>query len=75
MAEDKEGTDNWIVELAEIVDKIENTFLSNETIDIVVDLPIEKFEMLESYFRTLDKGTNKKIISISGVNFTFVLKK
>ena len=75
MAEDKEGTDNWIVELAEIVDKIENTFLFNETIDIVVDLPIEKFEMLESYFRTLDKGTNKKIISISGVNFTFVLKK
>jgi len=75
MAEDKEGTDNWIVELAEIVDKIENTFLSNETIDIVVDLPIEKFEMLESYFRTLDKGTTKKIISISGVNFTFVLKK
>jgi len=75
MAEDKESTDNWIVELAEIVDKIDNTFLVGEKTDILVELSQEKFQTLETYFRTMDKGTNKKIVSISGVNFTFVLKK
>lgn len=75
MGENKEGVNNWIVELAEIVDKIDNTFVTGENIDIIITLPIDKFQMLESYFRDVDKGSNKKIINISGVNFTFVLKK
>lgn len=75
MGENKEGVNNWIVELAEIVDKMDSTFVSGENIDIIVTLPADKFQMLESYFRDVDRGSNKKIVSISGVNFTFVLKK
>lgn len=75
MGENKEGVNNWIVELAEIVDKMDSTFVSGENIDIIVTLPADKFQMLESYFRDVDRGSNKKIVSISGVNFTFVLKR
>jgi hypothetical protein len=74
MEPNQENSRNWLTELAEIADKIENTFISKYT-KIVIELPEEKFKKLQKNFREIDSVNEEMIISISNIDFTFVLKK
>ena len=74
MEENKENSRNWLTQLAELTESIENTFISGHS-KIIVELPEEKFRKLQTNFREIDKGNNEIVISISDVDFTFVLKK
>jgi|TARA_R110000868_G_scaffold140328_6_gene355872 hypothetical protein len=74
MEENKENSRDWLTQLAELTESIENTFISGHS-KIIVELPEEKFRKLQTNFREIDKGNNEIVISISDVDFTFVLKK
>jgi hypothetical protein len=74
MEENKENFRDWLTQLAELTESIENTFISGHS-KIIVELPEEKFRKLQTNFREIDKGNNEIVISISDVDFTFVLKK
>jgi hypothetical protein len=74
MEENKENSRDWLTQLAEITEAIENTFISGHS-KIIVELPEDKFRKLQNNFREIDKGNNEIVISISEVDFTFVLKK
>ena len=74
MEENKENSRDWLTQLAELTESIENTFISGHS-KIIVELPEEKFRKLQNNFREIDKGNNEIVISISEVDFTFVLKK
>ena len=74
MEENKENSMDWLTQLAELTESIENTFISGHS-KIIVELPEEKFRKLQTNFREIDKGNNEIVISISDVDFTFVLKK
>jgi hypothetical protein len=74
MEEIKENSRDWLTQLAELTESIENTFISGHC-KIIVELPVEKFKKLQNNFREIDKGNNEIVISISDVDFTFVLKK
>ena len=74
MEENKENSRDWLTQLAELTESIENTFISGHS-KIIVELPEKKFRKLQTNFREIDKGNNEIVISISDVDFTFVLKK
>ena len=74
MEENKENSRDWLTQLAELTESIENTFISGHS-KIIVELPEEKFRKLQTNFREIDKGNNEIVILISDVDFTFVLKK
>jgi hypothetical protein len=74
MDENKENSRDWLTQLAELTESIESTFISGHS-KIIVELPEEKFRKLQTNFREIDKGNNEIVISISDVDFTFVLKK
>ena len=74
MEENKENSRDWLTQLAELTESIENTFISGHS-KIIVELPEDKFRKLQNNFREIDKGNNEIVISISEVDFTFVLKK
>lgn len=74
MGQNQENSRDWLTELAEIADKIENTFISEHT-KVVVELPEEKFKKLQKNFREIDRANEEIVISISNIDFTFVLKK
>lgn len=74
MEENKENSRDWLTQLAELTELIEKTFISGHC-RIIVELPEEKFRNLQNNFREIDKGNNEIVISISDVDFTFVLKK
>lgn len=74
MEENKENSRDWLTQLAELTEAIENTFISGYS-KIIVELPEDKFRKLQNNFREIDKGNNEIVISISEVDFTFVLKK
>ena len=42
---------------------------------VPLELPEEKFRKLQTNFREIDKFNNEIVISISDIDFTFVLKK
>jgi hypothetical protein len=74
MEENKENSRDWLTQLAELTESVEKTFISGHC-RIIVELPEEKFRNLQKNFRDVDKGNNEIVISISDVDFTFVLKK
>ena len=74
MDENKENPRDWLNDLGKIVETIETTFISEGT-KVVVELPEEKFRKLQTNFREIDKFNNEIVISISDIDFTFVLKK
>jgi hypothetical protein len=74
MEKNKENSGDWLTQLAELTESIENTFISGYS-KIIVELPVEKFRKLQNNFREIDKGNDEIVISISDVDFTFVLKK
>ena len=74
MEENKENSRDWLTQLAELTESIDNTFISGHC-KIIVELPEEKFRKLQTNFREIDKFNNEIVISISDIDFTFVLKK
>ena len=74
MEENKENSRDWLTQLAELTESIDNTFISGHC-KIIVELPEKKFRKLQTNFREIDKFNNEIVISISDVDFTFVLKK
>ena len=74
MEENKENSRDWLTQLAELTESIEKTFISGYS-KIIVELPEDKFRKLQKNFREIDKGNNEIVISISDIDFTFVLKK
>ena len=74
MEENKENSRDWLTQLAELTEAIENTFISGYS-KIIVELPEDKFRKLQKNFRDVDRGNNEIVISISDIDFTFVLKK
>ena len=74
MEQNQENSRDWLTQLAEIADKIEDTFISEHT-KVVVELPQDKFKNLQKNFREIDSINEEMIISISNIDFTFVLKK
>ena len=74
MEENKENSRDWLTQLAELTESIDNTFISGHC-KIIVELPEEKFRKLQTNFREIDKFNNEIVISISVIDFTFVLKK
>lgn len=74
MEENKENSRDWLTQLAELTESIENTFISGHS-KIIVELPEDKFRKLQKNFRDVDRGNNEIVISISDIDFTFVLKK
>lgn len=74
MEQNQENPRDWLTQLAEISDIIDNTFISEHT-KVVVELPEEKFKKLQQNFREIDNKSEEIVILISNVEFTFVLKK
>ena len=74
MEENKENSRDWLTQLAELTESIDNTFISGYC-KIIVELPEEKFRNLQKNFRNVDRANNEIVISISDIDFTFVLKK
>ena len=74
MEENKENSRDWLTQLAELTESIEKTFISGYS-KIIVELPEDKFRKLQKNFREIDKNNNEIVISISDIDFTFVLKK
>jgi hypothetical protein len=74
MEENKENSRDWLTQLAELTESIEKTFISGHS-KIIVELPEDKFRKLQKNFRDVDRGNNEIVISISDIDFTFVLKK
>jgi len=74
MEENKENSRDWLTQLAELTESIEKTFISGYS-KIIVELPEDKFRKLQKNFRDVDRGNNEIVISISDIDFTFVLKK
>lgn len=74
MEQNQENPRDWLTQLAEISDIIDNTFIAEHT-KVVVELPNEKFKKLQKNFREVDNKSEEIVISISNVDFTFVLKK
>lgn len=74
MESNQESPRNWLTQLAEITDTIDNTFI-NEPCKIVIELSEDKFRKLQTNFREIDNTRDEIVISISNSDFTFVLKK
>jgi hypothetical protein len=61
--------------MAEITEKIDELdFLSEEEVNIKIELPKEKFSYILNHFREVDRSNNEFNIKIDKVNFNFVLK-
>jgi len=74
MDENKENSRDWLTQLAELTESIDNTFISGHC-KIIVELPEKKFRILQNNFRQIDKFNYEIVVSISDIDFTFVLKK
>ena len=61
--------------LAEITNLIEESFLSKGKTELLIELEKEEYDSVLNHFRELDRNKDKFTISISDVNFNFVLKK
>jgi hypothetical protein len=74
MESNQESPRSWLTQLAKITDTIDSTFI-NEPCKIVVELNESKFRKLQTNFREIDNNRDEIVISISNIDFTFVLKK
>jgi uncharacterized protein YaaQ len=75
MAKDKESFMDELSKLAEITNLIEESFLSKGKTELLIELEKEDYDSVLNHFRELDRNKDKFTISISDVNFNFVLKK
>jgi hemerythrin len=75
MAEIEEGFREQLSLLAEISDILDKTVLSKGKVDVLVELEEEEFNYIINHFREIDRKNDKFVISISNLDYTFVLKK
>ena len=75
MGKNKESFRDELAILAKISNDIESSILSKGEVKIVIELKSEDFKKIIENFADIHSGTDKFSIEISGVNFTFVLKK
>jgi len=75
MAEIEEGFREQLSLLAEVSDILDKTVLSKGKIDVLVELEEKEFNYIINHFREIDRKNNKFVISISNLDYTFVLKK
>jgi hypothetical protein len=73
MVEDKESFRDELIKLAEIVEKIEDTFLTKSDINITTKMEENDFHKL-LYLLNYNTNDTKCIISIGDINFTFLKK-
>jgi len=75
MGEDKKSFMDELSKLAEITNIVEESFLSEGKVSLVVELPEEEYKKTISHFREVDRTNEKFTISISDIDFNFVLSK
>ena len=75
MGEVKESFREQLSLLAEVSEILDSTVLSNGKIDVIVELEEKDFNYIINHFREIDRKSDKFIISISNLDYTFVLKK
>jgi len=75
MAKDKESFMDELSKLAEITNLIEESFLSKGKTELLIELEKEEYDSILNHFRELDRNKDKFTISISDINFNFVLKR
>ena len=75
MGESKESFRNELAILAKISDDIESSILSNGDVKIIIELGVNEYFEIIKNFAKIYHQEDKFNIEISGVNFTFVLKK
>lgn len=75
MGESKESFRDELAILAKISDDIESSILSNGDVKIIIELGANKYFEIIKNFAEIYHQEDKFNIEISGVNFTFVLKK
>lgn len=75
MAKIEESFMEQLSKLAEVSNILEETVLKNGKIDILVELEEKDFNYILNHFREIDRNNNKFVISISNLDYTFVLKK
>jgi hypothetical protein len=72
MGENQESFRNELIKLAESVEILENSFIGKHNIEISVSLDESDFSNVKDYVN--EKSSDKIIISIGKVNFTFSKK-
>ena len=75
MATSKESFRDELEKLAKISEDIDNSILSTGDVSIVVELDSENYQNIIGNFADIYKSSEEFLIEISGVKFTFVLKK
>ena len=75
MGESKESFRDELAILAKISDDIESSILSNGDVKIIIELEETEYYEIIKNFAEIYHQEDKFNIEISGVNFTFVLKK
>lgn len=75
MGENKESFMDELSKLAEITNLIDESFLSKGKVSLVVELPEDEYKEMMSNFREIDRSNSKCTISISDIDFNFVLSK
>jgi len=75
MGESKESFRDELAILAKISDDIESSILSNGDVKIIIELGANEYFEIIKNFAKIYHQEDKFNIEISGVNFTFVLKK
>ena len=75
MGENKESFMDELSKLAEITNLIDESFLSKGKVSLVVELPEEEYKEMMSNFREIERNNSKCTISISDIDFNFVLSK
>lgn len=75
MGEDKKSFRDELEKFASISDIVENSILSKGNVKILVELESEDYRYVLSNFADVYRNIEEIVINISGVNFTFVLKK
>ena len=72
MGENKEIFGNELIILAEIVEKLEKSYICKDTTEIKISIDQDKFDFLSKNLNTQSK--DKVIVGIGNINFTFLKK-
>lgn len=75
MGEDKESFRDELIILAKISNDIDSSILSKGDVKIIVELKQKEYNDIIGNFADIYKSSEEFLIEISGVKFTFVLKK
>ena len=74
MAETDKSIDGIIEKLALVADGLQTLF-PDGVMAVAMELKYDDYKKVQKNFRDVDRGNNEIVISISDIDFTFVLKK